>query len=898
MKAPWWARALLSHLAAPDVIDEVVGDLEEAHRRRLARRSWAVATLLTSVETFDVAFALLRRRGLPSASLLDLKLSIRMLRKYPGLSVISVIGMMVAVSIGSVAFGMIRGWTRSTLPLDEGDRIVTVQNTVDFGLSQEAATHLHALEVWRTQVPSLSEVGAYRLVVRNLIDGDGGVSPSRVAEMTASGFRIARVPPQLGRYFSDEDEVPGGADVAVIGHGVWQDRFGGADDVVGRTIQVGATRHLIVGVMPEGFAFPLNERIWTPLRLRATDYPPGEAPPISVFARLAANATLGQANVQLRSVGRRNDLLQAASGRVVEPAAFPYTQEMFWGWAARILYLAQALVTMILVVIAINVSALVYARTVSRSDEISVRTALGASRQRIVAQLFTEALLLSGLAAAGGLFTAGMILDRIGMSVRAGRSSPFWWDFSLTPSALLYGFIAATLAATIIGVVPALGVTGRGLQQQLQHSGSGSSRPNLGRTWTTLIALQIAGTVAVLPMAFGGLIRIANLEPAETAMPLDEVLVAQVFFDLDPTGGSAKEVMDEWQQRYTARMGELTRRLSAWPQVARVAVMGVAPWRDPDVRFEMDGRAVGGLHGTVMESASTGHRVGRSVVAPEIFEVVDVPALKGRLLTSRDAVKGGTSIVVNDVFVDIVLKGGPAVGTRVRFPTPTSPELGNRSDVDGVGQPWYTVVGVVPSFPPPSGLANAEAKVYLPLTPEHRGEVTIALRSRAEDASELAAQVRSFVADVDPLLRLSGVEILETRHQRSNARYPVLVWVVVVVALSTLLLAVAGLYALMSFTVARRQREIGIRIALGAQRPSVLLSILLSATWQLAVGVLVGLLAAGIIDRFVGGEMLGRQGLLLLPGVGILMLLIGVLAAWVPAREALRIHPTQALRSD
>jgi hypothetical protein len=285
-------------------------------------------------------------------------------------------------------------------------------------------------------------------------------------------------------------------------------------------------------------------------------------------------------------------------------------------------------------------------------------------------------------------------------------------------------------------------------------------------------------------------------------------------------------------------------------------------------------------------------------VAPEIFEVVDVPVLDGRLPTRRDAVEGATSIVVNEVFVDLVLKGGPAIGTRLRFPRRVNPELGDRSDMDGVGQPWYTIVGVVPSFPPGSGISNPEAKAYLPLTPDHSGNVHIAVRARSGDAAALSGQVRRFVAAVDPMLRLSSLETMDTMVERANAGFPTLVAAVGVLAGSVLLLAIAGLYALMSFTVARRRREIGIRIALGARHGSVLTSILLSATWQQGIGLALGLLASGALNRFVGGELLGLHEAVLLPAVALLMAFFGVLAAWAPTQAALRIQPTEALRSE
>ena len=263
-----------------------------------------------------------------------------------------------------------------------------------------------------------------------------------------------------------------------------------------------------------------------------------------------------------------------------------------------------------------------------------------------------------------------------------------------------------------------------------------------------------------------------------------------------------------------------------------------------------------------------------------------------------DAVVGSNSIVVNQTFVDLVLAGGSAVGRRVRFPERQNSALGNRSQLDGSGQAWFTIVGVIPTFPPHTGIGKPEAKAYLPISPEHEGPVTLALRVRSMDAGRFTGQLRQIVADVDPMLRLVDVETLEAMALRVQADTPIVLATIVGLATAVLLLAIAGLYALMSFTVARQRREIGIRIALGARPAGVLSGILFRAAWQLAFGVLVGLSFAGVFDRLVGGEMLGGQEAFLLPLVAVLMLAVGVMAAWAPARQGLSIQPTEALRTD
>lgn len=918
MSPPRWACALLAWLAGPGQRDEVVGDLEEAHRRRLTRHGRIPAALLSGVEALDMAVALLRLRArtrgrmprggrrertrrvsppprLSGVSWLDLKLGLRLLVKHPGLSLVSVVGMAVAVAIGAASFTTIRAMTASPLPLEEGERIVTVQNVGARGFEQARRTHLHHLETWREEADALADVGAYRVVRRNVVMDDGVVAPARVVEMTASGFRIARVPPLMGRWLLPDDERPGASAVVVIGHGVWRERFGERPDVIGRTLRIGGTTHAVVGVMPPGFAFPINNRVWTPLRLDPADYELGGAPPIAVFARLAPGAGMEEAQAQLHALGLRAAAADPESLEGLRTGVVPYTQGGVLGNIAWVLYLVELLVSMLLVVIAINVGALVYARTVARTGEIAVRTALGASRARIASQLFAEAFLLSSAAAALGLLGARFAARRVELHLRSSRGEemPFWWDFGLSAEAVLYGLGLAALAAVIIGVVPALGVTGRRLRLSLQSVGSGASGPGLGRTWTALIVAQIAVAVAVLPVALSAIERwsATRAVSVSSSSVLDEVLVARLELDTDVAApGAPPEGEADRAERYARLLDALSRRFEAMPEVVLVARTAVAPWEDPDYRFELDGQEAspaGSELELTMESASTGSRVGRSVVGLDFFQAFDIPVLAGRGLRAGDAASEAPPVVVNRAFMDLVTAGASPLGRRIRFPS-LGPEGGEA--------PWHTIVGVVQDMER-SGMANPEAKAYLPMAGPGDRPASFAIRMRGDDAGRTAARLRQAAVGIEPMLRLEGMETLAARHRRGAAMTQLTVVTIAVLSLATLMLAVAGLYALMSFTVARRHREIGIRTALGARPQRVMSAVLWRAARQLAMGIALGLAFAAVVDRVLGGEMLGGKPALWLALVGVLMAAVGILAAWGPARRGLRVQPTEALRA-
>jgi hypothetical protein len=389
---------------------------------------------------------------------------------------------------------------------------------------------------------------------------------------------------------------------------------------------------------------------------------------------------------------------------------------------------------------------------------------------------------------------------------------------------------------------------------------------------------------------------------SESAFPLAEVLVATLELDRGgPDGGLAGE--PDPSLRYLLVRDELIRRLEADPALSHVALIGEPPpWYDPDIPFELDEgpstRPSAAPPGAVV-SAATGDRVGRSVVSPELLAAFDIHVVAGRALDARDTRPEPTAALVNQAFVDVVLGGASPLDRRIRFPRREDPSLGTRSPRTTEGVPWYTIVGVIPNFPPPSPWSadHPEAKVYLPLEAGAGGPVSIAVRVRGGDAQAFAGRFRRVAADVDPMLRLAALGTLGSGGG-TGQRSLDLTLPIVALVLSVLLLAIAGLYALISFTVERRHREIGIRTALGAAPHRVLGGILARASRQVALGVAAGLLLAEVANRMTGGEIMAGRGAVLLPSVAVLMSVVGVLAAWGPARRALAIQPTDALRAE
>ncbi|HKG91459.1 MAG TPA: ABC transporter permease, partial [Gemmatimonadaceae bacterium] len=395
---------------------------------------------------------------------LDLKLGLRMLRKHPGLSLVSVGGMAVAIAIGAGAFGFMGAMLDPELPLHEGERIVALQNADARNPGDPDRKALRDFAFWRGRLTTVRDVGAYAADSRTLVLPSGSAEMVRVAHMTASGFRVARVAPAMGRPLLDDDEREGAPPVLVITHEEWQLRFGGDSGIVGRQVRLGREMHTVVGVMPAGFRFPLYFRYWVPLRYDPADYGAGSGPALQLFARLAPGATLREAQAEIAAVGPAD----AAERPHLRPQVLPYARSYIGGPVMIVMLQGIRLaISLLLVVVAVNVSVLVYARTAARAGEIAVRTALGASRRRVVGQLFAEALVLSGLSAVIGLAIARGALATV-MSYLDGTREiadfPFWVEFGLSPSTVLYTVALALLAGAIVGVVPALKATRRDVQ--------------------------------------------------------------------------------------------------------------------------------------------------------------------------------------------------------------------------------------------------------------------------------------------------------------------------------------------------------------------------------------------------------------------------------------------------
>lgn len=828
-------------------------------------------------------------------SWIDFKLAGRMLMRFPGFTLISTIGLAVGIAIASGTFVLVSAFMDPTLPLPGGDRLVSI-------LARDASTLryeqrlLPDFQAWR-QAATLEHPGLVRTISRNLIVP--GVVPEDVtlAEMSASGFQAAGVPALLGRHLRPDDERVEADAVIVIGFGEWQRRFGGASDIIGRQMQLGERVHTIVGVMPEGFAFPVNHSFWIPWQVSASAFPPRTGPAVDVFARLAPQITLAQAQAELTSIGTALAATQPSTHEHLRPLVVPYAFSYTYAHEpenALALRAIQTALFLLLVIVCVNVAILVYARTATRQGEIAVRTALGATRRRIVGQLFLEALVLAAIGAA-----VGLTLVRIGLSsldvalTQITGPLAFWMTLQLSPAGVLYTVILTVLAAAVIGVVPALKATGQQVRGRLQGlSGGGGAQMQMGRTWTGLIVMQVALTVALLPASMfhaWDSLRTRTIDPARAGQDL---LTGGVALDRTPEAAADPEQQRAFQARYSARLQDLEARLEAEPEVTAVTFSLVSAGTELAMIAEAEGEPVPSnpVNYNIVEGSRQGHLVRFNRVAPDFFTVYEVPLQLGEV-----ARPGQPSVVVNRTLVDRLFAGGNPLGRRVRYV--------GRSREAGTGhvelQQWYEVVGVVPDFPvTPVVESRRVSQIFHVVSAGESYPMNVVVRVAGGDPSQFAGRVRDIGAAVDPAMQLRDLASYQDLITREQGVLRIIGITTAAAIGSVTLLSAAGIYALLSFTVTRRRKEIGIRTALGADQMHVLTGIFTRVLRQLGAGVGLGLLGAFGIEQLLGADGFAEQGRIVIPLSIAIMFLVGLVASWGPARRGLRIEPIAALRED
>jgi predicted permease len=816
-------------------------------------------------------------------SWLDVKLALRMLVKHPVLSLAAVFALAVGIPVGIAPTHLAKA-VEAPLPGDTENRVRAIR-LWNPATSAVDVTGYEDFAFWKAALQSFSMVAAFRTSSYNVASEDGRAASVPGAELSPVAFSILRVAPQLGRPLNATDAEPAAPKVAVLGQDLWNSRFGSDPLILGRSIRIGGEMRTVVGVMPVGFRFPANEQLWLPLLSQSAGVV-GALSPVRIIARLADGISAEQAQAELSARGLPPFANGPESRARLRPEVVPfgllYLGLPRGGFDAQLEYRFVQLLSFVLLLVACgNVAMLVFARTATRFREMAIRTALGASRARIVSQIFVETLVLAVVAAGLGVLSIGWGLRHVNLAAIGGESAlPYWLSLDVTGGDLLRALLFAAISATVAGVIPAIRITGKAVHQHMR----GKSGVRFGRLTGALVVADIAISVAAIGFALSIADRATVGESDQFAgIPAAEYLAVQFRMPDDGLLNGATRGSRDLIERTAAAQRALVASLATEPGISGVAVGSALPRMEhQSAPFEVEG-------------------VDRSPNAPQpwvrmakvdvgFFEALGHRVVAGRDFTSADVASGRRTAIVNTAFVTRWLEGKNFIGHRVRFPA--------RKGTDSA---WYEIVGVVGHLGVNMVNADKGAAVYLPASPGSINPMWIGIHANVSPLS-IAPRVREITASVAPDFAVGEVTALNDVHQGDwylvvGVAVGLIVLVGVLVAL-----AASGIYAMLSLSVSERTREIGIRTALGAQRRTVVLMILKRSLVQIGIGAILGLPIAARVVHLTVGSTAGQSPVMsVLMAVGLaasLVLIVGVISCTIPTRRVLAVEASEAMRSD
>lgn len=840
----------------------ILADLEESYARLRGRGvGRLMAGLLFLAAAVQSAWATRHHTNWGPVSSLDLRLALRGLVRQPVLSIVAVVSLMIGVPVGMLPT-FIADSVDAVPPFDQPDEVVGIRL-----LRGETTTF--ELEALRNFGGSLASVGGFRRVLVNL-QTDDVRSGLRGTELSNEALTVLRVTPAVGRTLQPEDFVPGASRVALLGHSTWRSEFGSDEGVVGRLVTIGGHRTEIVGVMPVGFSFPEDQQLWLPLQARAPPSPDGGLP-IDLFARIptelqpSAQAEFEAVIAGLRA--RYPDRYERTSPEVV-----PLTRALLHlpadGLTTSLIWRLMRLLALAALAIAcLNVALLTYARAIARRAQTAVRYALGASRGRILGQTLAEVLVIALLSVGAGLALLTLLGDQILLrSQGLVGTLPYWIrpeiSIRLIGGALVLGLGSAGLAA----LIPAWRATAVGGLRQ---------RPFGGIT-AFMIAADVAMATAIAGLAFGTLDRAVEVRGVLDTGPLEtENILGFQLVSSTPLGREAN--LEDRPD--AARIDDFLDRLRSEPGVLGVAAGSHLPrMRHSSIRLDRAERRPGDPEGI---------SVYRVRVSPDFLSELGVPVLQGRELEWADTAAAERPVLVNQTFVDLVFAGRAPLGRRIRPSTPAGEEPPD----------WRTVVGVVPAAGVDIIEPRDDAAFYEPTHPSLVMPLRVGLRVSGDPAGYLpVVREAAGLAGAELVLRTMGPLDTVTPDD----------WILIVglavglsVAVGVLTaLVVSGLYAILTFVVARRRRELGIRLALGAGRGDVISSVTRPVRNSLLIGCALGTPVAVYLYRMILEDPTAElwNAMVGVALSGLVLAVVSGLGAAGPVRAALRVAPSESMR--
>jgi len=797
----------------------------------------------------------------------DVRFALRQLVKHPGFAAVVVVTLGLAVGVNTLIFSFVNFFALRPLPFGDVSRVVIVHATHPERSVDRMGVAYGDYAEWRRENRSFEDMGAF---VRRTYNLTGAGDPLRVqgSLATASLFKIWNLGAVRGRVLEPEDDRPGAARVALLSHGFWSRQFGNDPRVVGRTVVLNGEPHVVVGVLTPAIEIGTLSEIdlWTPL-VPVADPNDHEARTLRVTARLRPGVDVDQAAAELRTLAEGQEREHPATNARWSAQVRPIRRAMTGANTGAMLSLMGVAVALVLAIACANVANLVLARGAARRRETAVRAALGASRLRLVRQFLTEGAVLAVLGGALGVVLAGLGLDLI----RSVTFEPFFQLVTVDRRVVAFSAAISLLTPIIFGLLPALQATGDDVVSALKDSGGGAVGASLrhARGRSLLVVAQISFALSLLLVA-GLAVRMAfAYQRLNLGFDPKDLLTLKAELP------AARYASDEQVRTFYER---LRTRLAALPGVTSVTVATGRPVLE---LLPTDALAVEGQEPRAQEAQPW---AARAVVGAGYFETLAIPIVAGRSFGGQDVPGSEPTVVVSQALVDRYFPGTDPIGKRVRLGAATSP--------------WRTIVGVAGNLLNGDAGAPPLPQAYVPFEQQPSRELTLLVRTPSLEP--VVAAARREVAQLDPEQPLYDVKTMDRAFFEILASNRVVTGLFVLFASVALGLAAIGLYGLVSYTVSQRTREIGVRVALGADRRDILRLVLGQGLRLAALGVGVGLLLGLGLSRLMASMLVGVSSTdpLTFTVVPLALGLVALLATAVPARRAARCDPAVVLRAE
>ena len=803
----------------------------------------------------------------------DLLLGFRSLRKEPASAIIASITLALGIGLCTIAFSLVYGVFLRGLDVPEPDRLTLIYRANPSRNQDQLWVTLHDLYDWRTQQTSFESLAHFSDGTVNLAGPEG---PERYegAFVSANLFEALRVRPILGTTFRPDDDRPGAPLTVVLGYDAWALRFSSDSAIVGKSVIVNGEAATILGVMPKGFRFPQNEEIWVAQRdNRSTNPDRSRSPGVKVFGRLKDGVTWKQAGTEMTQIAQRLALEYPESNKGVTTRFMTFVADDTGPELVAVFGAMQVATIFVLLIAIANVANLLMARATLRTREAAVRTALGATRLQVVLPFFAETLVLAAVGAVLGIAIAYAGVTMFDGATQ-GVGKPYYMTFALDLPVMLFVTGVTLVTALLASAAPAIYVLRTDVNATLKDESRGSSGVLGGGLTRVLVTAEIALSCALL-IGAGLMVRsIVKLRTFRYPYATENIFTAAVrVFDAEyPTAEARRSFFRS-----------LSERLEALPGARSAALTSNLPVNN-------DGRDIA-IAGEVYTTAQGYPTVANATVTPGFFRTFGTAVTRGRDFSASDDGNSAPVAIVNQAFVDRFFPGREALGQR----------LAERIGRDSLAE-WKTIVGIVPNLHM-EGFDTDERRpwgYYVPLAQRDVRAARIVIRASGGDAMALTGSVREAVRALNPNLPIFEVDSMQGAIRQASWFFYVFGTLFIAFGAAALFMATVGLYGVLSFSVSRRTREMGIRMALGAGGRDVIRLVLQQGGKQIAAGLLFGLLAAYGLTRVIGILMfeVTAQDPPVFVGVILIIAAVGMLASLVPARRATRTQPTVALRHE